>query len=68
MENEKLDFPKAVFFLADKNSIKYEQPQYTDQEKLEAKQKSDDRVEILNINEFALEYFKRKFLKSDVAM
>lgn len=68
MENEKLDFLKAVFFLADKNSIKYEQPQYTDQEKLEAKQNSDDRVEILNINEFALEYFKQQFFENKNAV
>lgn len=68
MEYEKLEFLKAISFLAEKNSIKYEQVQYTDQEKLEAKQKSDDRVEILNINEFALEYFKEQFLSNKVAV
>ena len=68
MEKEKLDFMKAVFFLADKNSINYSQPQYTDQEKVEVKQKSDDRIEILNINEFALQYFKQQFLLSKDAI
>lgn len=64
MEYEKLDFAKALFRIADQHGIQYETPEFTDEQRSAAEEKSKDRIEIFAINKTALEYFQSEFLKS----
>jgi DNA primase len=61
MQHEKLSYPEALRWLADKYSIEIEEEQQTN----EQQQEKSEREQLSIVNEFAAKYFHQQMLETD---